>query len=80
MRLNKLLKTSLAKLSYRYPLGAAFSNDFTLPPEACNSYVLLYKRLQEFEADLHTHIHLENNVLFPKALELEKRLESELVE
>ena len=57
-----------------------FSNDYTLPAEACNSYTLLYKRLKEFEADLHTHIHLENNVLFPKALELEKRLEGELVE
>ena len=53
------------------------SNEYSLPPEACNSYRLLYERLQEFEEDLHTHIHLENNILFPEALELEARLASD---
>jgi regulator of cell morphogenesis and NO signaling len=48
------------------------SNNYSLPPEACASYTLLYKLLMEFESDLHLHIHLENNVLFPKAKELEK--------
>jgi regulator of cell morphogenesis and NO signaling len=48
------------------------SNNFTLPMEACNSYALLYRKLEEFESDLHTHIHLENNILFPKAIELER--------
>lgn len=52
----------------------ALSNNFVLPDDACASYGLLYKMLDEFEGDLHTHIHLENNILFPKALELEKRL------
>ncbi|WP_276361922.1 iron-sulfur cluster repair di-iron protein [Daejeonella sp. H1SJ63] len=48
------------------------SNNYYLPADACGSYKLLYKMLQEFEDDLHLHIHLENNILFPKAIELEK--------
>ena len=48
------------------------TNCFTLPANACNSYALLYKKLIEFGDDLHLHIHLENNILFPKAIELEK--------
>jgi regulator of cell morphogenesis and NO signaling len=48
------------------------SNNYTLPEDACASYGLLYRTLDEFEDDLHTHIHLENNILFPKALALEK--------
>jgi len=50
------------------------SNDYTLPEDACASYSLLYRLLEEFEEDLHLHIHLENNILFPKALETEKKI------
>ncbi len=50
------------------------TNDYTLPADACNSYQFLYKKLEELETDLHQHIHLENNILFPKALKLEKEL------
>ncbi len=52
----------------------ALSNNYTLPADGCASYSLLYKMLDEFEDDLHLHIHLENNILFPKALEMEKTL------
>lgn len=48
------------------------SNDYTLPEGACPSYGALYFGLEELEKDLHRHIHLENNVLFPKAIELEQ--------
>ena len=48
------------------------TNDFTLPHDACATYSLLYRMLEEFESDLHLHIHLENNILFPKAIEMEK--------
>jgi regulator of cell morphogenesis and NO signaling len=48
------------------------SNNYTLPEDACASYKLLFKMLEEFENDLFTHIHLENNIMFPKAIELEK--------
>jgi len=47
------------------------SGGYTLPPDACVSYQTLYKALAEFEADLHQHIHLENNILFPRAIEME---------
>ncbi len=47
------------------------SNDFAAPSEACISYRTLYSRLEELEQDLHQHIHLENNVLFPRAIEVE---------
>jgi regulator of cell morphogenesis and NO signaling len=50
------------------------SNNYLLPEDACASYSLLYRMLDEFEDDLHLHIHLENNILFPKALEMEKEL------
>jgi len=47
------------------------------PPEgACNTFRALYAQLAELERDLHTHIHLENNVLFPRAAKLEERLRS----
>jgi regulator of cell morphogenesis and NO signaling len=49
----------------------AATNGYTAPPDACISFQTLYGALSEFEADLHQHIHLENNILFPRALELE---------
>ena len=42
---------------------------YGLPADACATYVLTYQRLQAFEADLHKHVHLENNILFPRATE-----------
>ena len=50
------------------------TNDYALPADACNSYSYLFQKMKEFENDLHQHIHLENNILFPKALELDKEL------
>lgn len=50
------------------------SNSFTPPVDACMSYRVLFAKLQEFQNDLHQHIHLENNILFPKALKLEEEL------
>lgn len=52
------------------------TNNYTLPDDACASYNLLFRMLDEFENDLHIHIHLENNILFPKALEVEKKSNS----
>jgi regulator of cell morphogenesis and NO signaling len=50
------------------------TNNYTVPPEGCISYKTLYQALQDFEYDLHQHIHLENNLLFPRAIELEDRM------
>jgi regulator of cell morphogenesis and NO signaling len=48
------------------------SLDFTPPEGACPTYCGFYQALSEFESDLHQHIHLENNILFPRAIELEE--------
>jgi regulator of cell morphogenesis and NO signaling len=50
------------------------TRNYQLPGDACASYSLLYRLLDEFEEDLHIHVHLENNILFPKALDLERQL------
>ncbi|MCO6460477.1 MAG: iron-sulfur cluster repair di-iron protein [Saprospiraceae bacterium] len=52
----------------------SLSDDYAIPDDACTSYKLLYKMLEEFENDLFTHIHLENNILFPKAINLENKI------
>jgi len=48
------------------------SSGYAAPPDACISYQTLFKALAEFEADLHQHIHLENNILFPRAIGMER--------
>lgn len=50
------------------------SNNYTPPIDACTTFRLSYAKLNEFEKDLHQHIHLENNILFPQAIKLEKEL------
>ncbi|GAA4334616.1 iron-sulfur cluster repair di-iron protein [Flaviaesturariibacter amylovorans] len=52
----------------------SLTNGYTPPEGTCNSFALLYRKLEDLEGDLHQHIHLENNVLFPKALKLEQSL------
>ncbi len=43
------------------------ARDYAVPEDACNTFMLTYRMLREFEDDLHKHVHLENNILFPKA-------------
>ncbi len=50
----------------------ALTNSYAAPEGACNTFIALYDALGSFEADLHQHIHLENNILFPAAIKLEK--------
>ena len=47
------------------------SSDYTVPADGCISYKTLFSALTALEADLHQHIHLENNILFPRAIEQE---------
>lgn len=49
------------------------SAGYTPPGDACISFQTLYKALADFEINLHQHIHLENNILFPRAIEMEKK-------
>jgi regulator of cell morphogenesis and NO signaling len=48
------------------------SHDFTPPEGACPTYRGYYHALAEFEQDLHRHVHLENNILFPRAIEMDE--------
>ena len=56
----------------------ALTSDYKVPADACISYKTLYQALENFERDLHQHIHLENNILFPRALDLEGKLATDL--
>ena len=56
----------------RFVKIAELTNNYKSPEDACGTYQVAFKMLEDFEKDLHTHIHLENNLLFPKAIELEK--------
>jgi regulator of cell morphogenesis and NO signaling len=48
------------------------TDGYSVPPDACRTYTVCLKELEAFEQDLHTHVHLENNILFPKAAALER--------
>ena len=52
------------------------SYNYQVPADACGSYRALYEALQSFEADLHQHVHLENNILFPRAIAMEQTVVS----
>lgn len=55
----------------RFRQIAELTNNYNPPADACNTYKVTFAMLDEFEKDLHLHIHLENNILFPKAIKLE---------
>lgn len=71
------IKTSLKKLGREHEeLGDSvhtirrLAGDYSVPGDACNTFVVAYRNLKEFEDDLHKHVHLENNILFLKAARL----------
>lgn len=71
------LRETLKTLSHEHDeIGAAIheirhlANDYAIPGDVCNTFMLTYRKLKEFEDDLHKHVHLENNILFPKAAKL----------
>ncbi len=48
----------------------SLANDYAIPEDVCNTFKVTYGKLREFEDDLHKHVHLENNILFPRAADL----------
>jgi regulator of cell morphogenesis and NO signaling len=73
----EVIKASLEKLCHEHEeIGDAvheirhLANDYVIPEDACNTFTITYRRLKEFEDDLHRHVHLENNILFLKAEQL----------
>ncbi len=72
-----LIKSSLEKLHREHEeIGDAIhkirhlAKDYAIPEDVCNTFVVTYRKLREFEDDLHKHVHLENNILFLKAAQL----------
>ena len=53
------------------------TNNYTAPADACTTYRVAFASLQAFEADLHQHVHMENNILFPRAVEMIKQLNAQ---
>ena len=73
------IKTSLKKLSHEHEgIGDAvhtirhLAKEYAIPGDVCNTFVVTYQKLKEFEDDLHKHVHLENNILFLKAAQLQQ--------
>ena len=58
----------------RFELISSLTKNYTIPADGCNTFRAAYETLQAFEKDLHRHIHLENNILFPKAALLEQEI------
>jgi regulator of cell morphogenesis and NO signaling len=69
-----MMKEDHAVEGERFRRLAALTNNYQIPSDACNTFAVAYQFLDEFEKDLHLHIHLENNILFPKAIHLEEEL------
>jgi len=61
---------------HRFRKISELSNNYSPPVDACTTYKVAYLLLEEFENDLHKHIHLENNILFKKGVQLEKTLQN----
>jgi regulator of cell morphogenesis and NO signaling len=74
---REVIEASLAKLGREHEaIGDAIhtirhlAKGYLLPGDACTTFMVTYQKLKEFEDDLHKHVHLENNILFPKAAAL----------
>jgi regulator of cell morphogenesis and NO signaling len=59
----------------RFEKITSLTDNYNPPADACNTYRVTYALLDEFESDLHKHIHLENNILFPKSIEFEEKMQ-----
>jgi regulator of cell morphogenesis and NO signaling len=71
------IKAALVKLDHEHvEIGDAvhairhLAHGYAIPDDVCTTFAVTYRKLKEFEDDLHTHVHLENNILFPKAARL----------
>lgn len=74
-QLRKLIQSEISRMSgeHEFAGGAMdkineITKNYFVPADSCNTYKVTFKLLQEFEDDLHAHVHLENNILYPKAL------------
>ncbi len=72
-----IIKTEIERMSTEHEFAGAamdkineLTSNYRIPDDACNTYIVSLKLLQQFEDDLHIHVHLENNILYPKALRI----------
>jgi regulator of cell morphogenesis and NO signaling len=72
---KETIKSEIARMSQEHEFAGdamdkinKLSSGYLLPGDACNSYMVAFKLLEQFEDDLHIHVHLENNIVYPKAL------------
>lgn len=70
----EMMKNEHENEGERFRRIAALTNNYIPPVDACNTYKVSFSILKEFEEDLHLHIHLENNILFPKAIAMEQEI------
>jgi regulator of cell morphogenesis and NO signaling len=78
-RSKELIISEMKRLSAEHEFAGGamdkinvITNKYQLPADSCNTYRVTFKLLEHFEDDLHVHVHLENNVLFPKLYLLNK--------
>lgn len=74
---KKTIKSEIVRMTdeHEFAGGAmdkinVITNGYRIPDDGCNTYKVTFKMLDQFEDDLHTHVHLENNILYPKAINL----------
>jgi regulator of cell morphogenesis and NO signaling len=72
---KSLIKSEIERMRGEHELAGGamdtintLTRNYELPIDACNTYTVTFKLLKQFEDDLHVHVHLENNILYPKAL------------
>ncbi len=76
-KLNMTIKSEIERMFKEHDFAGGamekinrLTGNYRIPEDACKTYEVTLKLLQQFEDDLHVHVHLENNILFPKALKL----------
>ena len=72
--LSEIIKKEHSRISNLLLTLREQTNNYQFKPEACTNHQVIYHKLKEVDADLVQHKHLENNILYPKALEMEKSL------
>ena len=77
VELRSIITSEIARMSNEHEFAGGamdkineLTGGYRVPQDGCNSYQVAFKMLKQFEDDLHIHVHLENNILYPKALKL----------
>ena len=72
----RMLEGEHESAGHETELIRVLTGGYAVPGDGCTTYRVAFEELSAFERDLHRHVHLENNILFPRAVELEARLTS----